>query len=175
MTQPIESSPAVNIAFWIMAVAGIASAVAVVQMKDIFKSALFLALSLLVGAGFFVLLRAEFLAVVQVLIYVGAVSILIIFAILMTRDVQTGNPSNKMRWPALVLGGLLVVVFFGVIARAGWVTQPQVLPDQMGNVYANSTTWIGRLLVRDFVLPFEVASVVLLAAIVGALALLRQK
>ncbi len=175
MTQPIENSLTVDIAFWVLAFVGIVSAIAVVQMKDIFKSALFLVVSLLVGAGFFVLLRAEFLAAVQVLIYVGAVSILIIFAILMTRDVQQGNPSNKMRWPALLMAGLLILVFFVVLARTSWVTQPKVLPDQVAEVYANSTTWIGGLLVRNFALPFEAASVVLLAAIIGALVLLREK
>ena len=101
-----------EIAFWVIAVSTIVAAVAVVQAKDIFRAALFLAVAFMGVAGAFVLLRAEFLAVVQIIIYVGAITVLLVFAILMTRDVAQGNPTNRIGIPAAGLAAL----FFGVAA-----------------------------------------------------------
>ena len=97
-----ESTLVVDIAFWVIAVSSIVSAIAVIQLKSLFRSALFLIVSFVGTAGMFVLLRAEFLAVVQVLIYVGAIAVLIIFAILMTRDLEEGNPSNSFGIPLAI-------------------------------------------------------------------------
>ena len=77
-----------DIIFGVISLTAIASAICVVNQRDIFRAALFLVVSFLAVAGLFVLLNAEFLAVVQVLVYVGAVSILIIFAIMLTSNVQ---------------------------------------------------------------------------------------
>ena len=173
--ETVESSLFTDVAFWIVAFVGIVSAVAVVQMRDIFKSALFLVLSFLSIAAFFVLLRAEFLAVVQVLIYVGAISVLIVFAILMTRDVSAGNLSNRLSLPALALAGLLLMGLFVSIAGTHWITLSEPASPEVEGVFANSTPWIGRLLLRNFVLPFEAASVLLLAAIIGALVMVRER
>ncbi len=175
MTQPVEASLFADIAFWVVAFVGVVSAVAVVQTRDILRSALFLILSFLAVAAFFVLLRAEFLAVVQVLIYVGAVSVLIVFAILMTRDVQWGNPSNQLKLPSLALAFLLLGVLFVVVAGTQWITLSEPPSPEIDNVFANSTPWIGRLLIRNFVLPFEAASLLLLAVIVGALMLVKEE
>ena len=102
-----EATLATTAAFWVIAVSTIIAAFAVVQLRDLFRASLFLVVSLVGVAAMFVLLRAEFLAVVQVLIYVGAISVLIIFAVLMTRDVTEGSPSNRLRLPA----GLLACSF----------------------------------------------------------------
>jgi NADH-quinone oxidoreductase subunit J len=173
-----------------MAGVGVASASAVVLQRDVFRAALFLVLSFLVVAGLFVLLNAEFLAVVQVLIYVGAISILIIFAIMLTRNVHEGNPSNSFQLPALVLATMVLAAIVFVVVNTEWHDWErlglQVLPGDTGealsgteqgvkDVFGNSTPVIARLLLRDFVLPFEVASVVLLAAVIGALALVRER
>ncbi|MBI4298212.1 MAG: NADH-quinone oxidoreductase subunit J [Chloroflexi bacterium] len=180
MTQPIETSLFATILFWVIATTSVVAAIAVVQVRDIFKAALFLVLSFLGVAGLFVLLRAEFLAVVQVLIYVGAISILIIFAILLTRDVQQGNPSNRLRLPALGLSGLLLAAIAFVAARTDWslldnATLSPATSEKVSAVYANTIPWIAQLLLQDFVLPFEAASVLLLAAIIGALVISRER
>ena len=104
-----EAALATDVIFWAIAVSTIIAAIAVVQLNDLFRAALFLVVSFLGVAAMFVLLRAEFLAAVQVLIYVGAISVLIIFAILMTRDVEEGSPSNRIRVPAGVAAALLCV------------------------------------------------------------------
>jgi NADH:ubiquinone oxidoreductase subunit 6 (subunit J) len=173
-----EDSLAVDIIFWVIAVSAIVAAIAVVQLKDIFRAALMLIVTFMAVAGMFVLLRAEFLAVVQVLIYVGAISVLIIFAILMTGDVEEGNPYNRLKIPAAVLSALFLATVGFVIYNTGWhvidVTELAELPGVV-EVFDNTVPEIGRLLIREYVLAFEVASVVLLAAIIGALALIRER
>ena len=108
----------VGAVFWALVVIGVGSSLAVILVRDIFKAALFLIVAFLTMAGFFVILNAEFLAVIQVLIYAGAISILIIFAIMMTRDVARGNLSNRLQPIAflaasLLLGAILFTVFQG--------------------------------------------------------------
>ena len=170
----IESSLIIDVVFWVLSSVAIVSAVAVVQLKDLFKSALFLILSFIAVAGLFVILRAEFIAVVQVLIYVGAISVLIVFAIVMTRDTQIANNPNKLKIPGLIIVGFILGAFFLSIAGTYWVTLPENGPQNIENVFSNTTLWIGRMLLRDFVLAFEAASVLLLAAIIGALVIVRE-
>ncbi len=182
--QGTEGSLFVDIAFWILAISSIVAAVAVVQMRNLFRAALFLIVSFLAVAGMFVLLRAEFLAAVQVLIYVGAISVLIIFAILMTGEVERGSTSHSMSIPVGILAALFGALAIFVAVDTNWKVLDTVMADgslsvaatqQVENVFSNTIPWIGRLLVQDFVLAFEVASVVLLAAIIGALALIRER
>lgn len=210
----VEHSTVTQVVFWIMAATAIAGAAAVVLLRDVFKAALFLAASFFAIAGVFVLLRAEFLAAVQILIYVGAVAILIIFAIMLVRDVPGGNTSNRIA----PIAGIVALIVVGTVVlaavrgnytsqdaaaqananiQAGLVgsytttggtlnghvqpSQQQVhaapanVPNTETGVFVNSTGVIGGLLIRDFVLPFEAVSVVLLAAMVGALALIRER
>ena len=178
--QDTEASLLVNIIFWVIAASSIIAALAVVVLRDLFRAALFLIVSFLGVAGMFVLLRAEFLAVVQVLVYVGAISVLIIFAILMTRDVEEGSPSNRFRLPMAIFSVLFAAVAIYVAVSTNWNTLESAIAagtitNRIGEVYSNTIPWIGRLLLRDFVLAFEVASVVLLAALIGALALIRER
>ena len=189
--QGIESDPIIDVAFWIIAISSIVAAIAVVQLRDLFRSALFLVVSFIGVAGMFVLLRAEFLAAVQILIYVGAISVLIIFAILMTRDVEEGSPSNRLRIPVAIVAALFLAVAIFVAVDTDWTLletgmggtaegtggielSPGAI-DKVDEVFSNTVPWIARLLVNDFVLAFEVASVLLLAAIIGALALVRER
>ncbi len=182
--QGTEASLLANIVFWIIAGSSIVAALAVVLLRDLFRAALFLIVSFLGVAGMFVLLRAEFLAVVQVLVYVGAISVLIIFAILMTRDVEEGSPSNRFRLPMAIFSVLFAAVAIYVAVSTNWNTLETAIAAgtitaeasaKITEVYSNTIPWIGRLLLRDFVLAFEVASVVLLAALIGALALIRER
>lgn len=175
-----EATLFIDIIFWVIAVSSIVAAIAVVQLKDVFRAALFLIVSFMGVAGLFVLMRAEFLAVIQVLIYVGAISVLIIFAILMTRDVEEGNPSNQLRIPAAVLAALFAAMAIFVAVETDWnlLEAANLGTDatlKVGEVFSNTIPWIARLLIRDFVLAFEMASVLLLAAIIGALALVREE
>ncbi len=182
--QGTEASLLADIIFWIIAISSIVAALAVVLLRDLFRAALFLIVSFLGVAGMFVLLRAEFLAVVQVLVYVGAISVLIIFAILMTRDVEEGSPANRLRLPMALFSVLFAGVAIFVLQTTDWNTIDAAIAsgaissaaaESIGDVFSNTIPWIGRMLLRDFVLAFEVASVVLLAALIGALALIRER
>ncbi len=182
MTQ--DTPLIIDIAFWVIALSAIGSSIAVVQTRDLFRAALFLAAAFLSIAGLFVLLRAEFLAVVQVLIYVGAISVLIIFAVLTTRDVEHGNPSNMLRIPAAILAILFLVVASITMLNTDWnllsesdavtTAYTTVEEGETGGGVPDLIPRIAELLLRDYVLVFEVASVLLLATIVGALVLVRR-
>ncbi len=91
-----------DIAFWILAVVGVGAALAVVLLRDIFRAALSLVLCFIAVAGLYVTLSADFLAAVQILVYVGAISILLLLGILLTRDLQHGSPMNKLKLPAAI-------------------------------------------------------------------------
>lgn len=161
---------ALDIAFWVLAVIGIAAALAVVVLRDVFRAALSLILCFLVVAGIYVTLSADFLAAVQILIYVGAISILIILAIMLTREVQRGSLSNKLRIPAFVV----VVLFFAVIAFAVTNTQWQI--SAVPPLEPTTAALAGKLFGEGgFILAVEIAAVLLLAAILGAIVLVREK
>jgi len=159
-----------NPVFSLLAFIIILSALLVVSLKNIFHCALFLILALFGVAGIYILLHAEFLAAVQVLIYVGAISILIIFAIMLTSQLASEKikQSNEQVWVALVvcLGFLLITL--GSLLRSTWNVVEAPLP-------ADNIRTLGKLIMTDFVLPFEVVSVVLLAALIGAVVLARRE
>ena len=166
-----------NLVFWLLAVVSVGAALAVVSVRDIFKAALFLVVAFLTLAGFFVILSAEFLAVVQVLIYAGAISILIIFAIMLTRDVAQGNPPNRLQPVAVVVASLLLAAIIFVAYQTDWPLLSSGSPETqeaVEGVLANTPQELGGLLVQEFILPFEIAAAILLAAVVGAIALVRE-
>ena len=164
--------------FWILAATSVIAAVGVILLQDLFRAALSLVLTFLAVAGLFVMLNAEFLAVVQVLIYAGAISVLIIFAVLLTRDVEYGNPSNRLQIPGLVVAALSLAAITFVVLRTNWVLLEDALPAgtmvKVEEVLAQTPQGIAGLLLQEWVLPFEVASVLLLAAVIGALVLVRE-
>lgn len=167
----------VGVVFWALVVIGVGSSLAVVLVRDIFKAALFLIIAFLTMAGFFVILNAEFLAVIQVLIYAGAISILIIFAIMMTRDVAHGNLSNRLQPVAFLAALLLLVAILFVVSQGSWgllSESPAVENIVQNQVFAATGAHLGGLLVREFVLPFELVATLLLAALIGAIALVRE-
>ena len=183
-----------DLIFWVLAVGSVAAALGVVLLRDIFRSALLLVVVFLAVAGLFVLMNAEFLAVVQVLIYAGAIAVLIIFAIMLTRDVQHGNLPNKLQPAAVLFPALILAALVFVSVDTEWnllSDQPEELqqrielvqthtiggiPDEdRAEIPGSDRSGLGELLINDFVLPFEMASVLLLAAIIGALVLVRER
>lgn len=158
------------IAFGLLAIIAILSALGVVVLRNVFHAALSLILCFLSVAGIYVTLQADFLAAAQVLIYIGAISILIIIAIMLTRDVAQGSPSNRLRLPALFAGALFFVVVTYAVINTRWQIASD-LPD------APTTAAIGDRLFGGggFILPVEIAPLLLLAAIIGAIVLVREK
>ena len=188
-----------DIIFWVLAVTAIGAALGVVLIRDLFRSALLLAVVFVAVAGFFALLSAEFLAVVQVLIYVGAISILFIFAIMLTRNVREGNLPNRLQLPAVLFPALLLAALVVAVVSSDWRPIPaeelgraQLTQTQAVNIVAEETlaaegfstaaalenaqqAGLADLLIGAFVLPFEAVSLLLLAALIGGLALARSR
>jgi len=159
-----------EIAFWVLAVVGVVAALAVVLLRDVFRVALSLILCFLAVAGIYVTLSADFLAAVQVLIYVGAISVLIILAIMLTREVQQGSLFNKLRIPAFVVA----VLFFGVVGFAVLNTPWQV--STVSPLEPTTAALAGKLFGEGgFILVVDIAAVLLLTAILGAIVLVREK
>ena len=159
-----------SIVFTILAILTVIAAIAVITLKNIFRAALCLIFMFLTISGIYITLHADFLAIIQILIYVGAISILIIVAIMLTREVTTGNPSNKLRLPAFVVSVLLLGTISYSIIKTSWniSNTPPLEP---------TTAAIGIKLFGEggFILPVEIAAILLLAAILGAIVLIRDK
>lgn len=164
-----------EIVFWTLAVVTVGSAALVVHLRSIFRAALMLVVSFLGIAGIFAMVNAEFLAVVQVLVYGGGIAVLVIFAVMMTRDVDTGNRSTAVQPVALVMGAALLAGLAYSIVQAEWALLPDSLPGPIATVFVETPAQLGRLLLSDYVLAFEVAGVLLLAAVIGALSLVRER
>ena len=109
-----------DLIFWALAAAAVVGSLGVVLLRDVFRSALLLVLVFLTVAGLFFLLAAEFLGVVQVLIYAGAISILIIFAIMLTQNGQEGNLPNRLQFAAVLLPALVLVALAFVAFDTDW-------------------------------------------------------
>ena len=166
-----------QIVFFILAAITLTSAIVVVTMRNLFHAALALMVSFVGVAGIYVLLEAPFLGMAQLLVYIGAISILIIFAIMMTRRLMQTNetPFNSQAIGALVGAVLTLAILVVVIVRlypmipadGALQSAPQVDPATL----QSSVARLGRSFVsaEAYVLPFELASVLLLAALVGSI------
>jgi NADH-quinone oxidoreductase subunit J len=159
-----------DIAFWILAVIGVAAAMMVVTLRNVFRAALSLILCFLTVAGLYFTLSADFLGAIQVLVYVGGISVLIILAIMLTREVQRGSLSNKLKVPAF----LVAIIFLGLVIFT-LVNTPWQLSAEAA--LEPTTTGIASQLLAEggFILAVEIAASLLLAAILGAIVLVREK
>jgi NADH:ubiquinone oxidoreductase subunit 6 (subunit J) len=166
-----------QVIFYIVAAIAVAAALGVVLAQDIVHSALYLVLTLMMTAGVFVLLSAEFLSLVQVLVYGGGVAILVLFAVMITRVREMRQPLDGPQKPFAVVAGLSVVaVLVLMVVSTTWgpesPNQIKPLTEPSGRV-VETTSAVGRGLFTTFAVPFEVASLVLLVALVGAIILAR--
>lgn len=149
----------------------ILSALGVVLNRNIVHSAFFLVLSFLGIAGVFFDLEAGFLGLVQVLVYAGAISVLIIFAIMLVMNVEAGktNPPNPSlgtrRW-----GGFLVSLLTAALGGSIWFSR---LPPAKDKPVGDAVGALAGLMLGDYVVAFEVAAVLLLLAVVGTIILAR--
>jgi NADH-quinone oxidoreductase subunit J len=158
-----------NIAFGLIAAAMALSALGVVRTKNVVHAALYLVVVLAGGAAQFILLGQEFVAWVQVLVYIGAVIVLFLFGIMLTRAPMHPKESldNDLRWPAAVtalflaglLAGLFITTFHG---------------DEIELEEPIRTAEVTNSIFRTYIIPFEVVGVLLLGALIGAVVLARK-
>ncbi len=162
----------VGLLFWLSAAVAVGSAMLVVTTRNLVHATLWLVVTLGAVAGVYLLLAAEFVAWVQVLIYVGAVVVLLLFALMLTHaptGPQPGLTAARVL-PAAVVSGL-VAVLLGVTVVAGF----HDVRIDLDAAVVGSAEVTGETVFRRWVLPFEVLSVLLLAALVGAIVLSRLR
>ena len=159
-----------NIAFTVLAVVMVAAAFRLVTTKNVVRAALYLAIVLAGAAGLFILLAAEFVAVVQILVYVGAVVVLLLFGIMLTRAPigREGGLDNDQRWIAALVSLFLLSALASILLDAFGDDKLE-----FGDTVPR-TADVADSIFGTYVVPFEVASVLLLAALVGAVALARR-
>ena len=158
-----------NVAFGILAAAMCVSAFRVVTTKNVVHAALYLIVVLAGVAGIYILLAAEFAAVVQILVYIGAIVVLFLFGIMLTRAPigHEADLDNEQRWAALVVALFLFGVLGSVLVNA--FHRVHVRPETVG-----TTSDVANSIFTTYVVPFEVVSIVLLAALVGAVVIARR-
>lgn len=161
--------------FFLMVVVTIVAAVAVVTSQNLVNAAMWLMVALFGAAIAFVLLQATYIAVIQVLVYIGAIAILIVYTIMLTRDPDEKHvPGVNKQWP--IAAALSLVLFLGLAYFYYTLPQTNVLaPALDGDL--NAISQLGALLVSPdaYVLPFELASILLLAALIGSIVVAWRK
>jgi NADH-quinone oxidoreductase subunit J len=163
----VISSPGVVIMFWLLSLVSVLGALGVVFARSLIHAVLFLIVVFLSMAGLFLTLSADFIAVSQVLIYVGAVSILMIFAIMLTPNATMANRAGPYRIPALIIAALFAVGVAAVALGTNWSIADRA-------PFATTAAEIGGAMLVRYVLAFEAAGVLLTVALIGAVVLVRE-
>ncbi len=165
----------VNVIFYAVAAFAVVSAFGVALSKNIVRSAFALLAVLFSAAAMYALMKADFVFAIQILVYVGGILVLIIFAIMLTQrivDVNLSNPSVPTAPAVAVVICVLLILVSVLLANTGDLpraTAPQAVADKP------MTSTVGEMLMRDYLYPFEIVSVLLLACLIGAAFLARKE
>lgn len=156
--------------FYLVALLTVGSALMVAFSRNIIYSAFSLLGTFAGVAGLYVFLGADFVAAVQLLIYVGGILVLILFAVMLTHRITDVDITNRAagRIPALIITGLFIYLLIQTVRETPWVKVKEI-------VYQPTTAKIGDLFLEHYLLPFELASLILLAAMIGAVVLSRKE
>ena len=154
--------------FYFLSFLGVLSALLVVFSKSPVHSVLYLILTFFTIAGHYVLLNAQFLAAVHVIVYAGAIMVLFLYVIMLLNLNKESEPhkSNFLKFAAAICSGALLVILVGSLKGTELVTTQNVVVADLGTVKS-----LGRILFTEYLLPFEITSVLLMAAMVGAVML----
>ncbi len=155
------------IAFWVLAATTIGCAWMVAVVREMIQAVLFLALTFVGVAGIYIVLSADFVAVVQVLIYAGAVAVLMTFAVMLTPASDRKNSETAFQGPAFVLALLVLAVIIFVSYDTSWSISGRA-------AFPSTAASLGQAFLKPYVVPFEVASVLLMTAMVGAIVLTKE-
>lgn len=163
-------SPGVVVAFWVLSLVTVTASIAVFLSRNLIHAVVFIVLAFLGMAGLFLTLSADFVAVAQVLIYAGAISILMVFAVMLTPLAARDNANSIYVLPGVAAG----ILFAAGVAFVAIDVQWDVLSDQREEGFRTTAGAIGDLLLGRYLLAFEVVSVLLLAALIGAIVLVQE-
>jgi NADH-quinone oxidoreductase subunit J len=160
----------VNVFFGVIAVVAVVAALKMVTTKNVVHAALYLLVVLSAVAAVYVILGAEFVAATQILVYLGAIMVLLLFGVMLTRakiGAET-DLDHEQRW----LGGLVAVALFAVMAYSLWEGfSDEELPETMA---PQTTQMVSDEIFSTYIVPFEALSVLLLAALIGAVVVARR-
>ena len=162
--------------FYIFAAIAVVSAILVITRHNVVHSAAFLGATLFAVAGIFLTLHAEFLAGVQVIVYVGGILVLFVFVImLISVDRSIHERQYNRQWTIAILtsGILITEIVYGLYRGKDTLTLPSVVPPAVSAV--GNSEQVGTALYTSYLLPFEIASILLLVAIVGAVVLSKKR
>lgn len=162
----------IQIAFYFLSLLAVASAIMVVSSKKPVHSVLYLVICFFAISGHYVLLNAQFLAIVNIIVYTGAIMVLFLFVVMML-NLNNQNKllkDNWVRFSAVISGGILMLVMLGSVKSANISSQMLTPFDNEGSVQA-----IGKELFSTYLLPFEISSILLFSAIVGAIILAKKE
>jgi NADH-quinone oxidoreductase subunit J len=167
------------ILFYIFGAIAVISAILVITRKNVVHSAVCLAATLLSVAGIFLTLRAEFLAGVQVIVYVGGILVLFVFVIMLISVEKAVHERQFGRgWIVGLIASLLLIAELGFVVWRGkdsLVLAQPAEPAASPLGFVGNSQLVGEALYTNYLLPFEIASILLLVAIVGAVALAKRK
>lgn len=160
--------------FLILAAVAVATGVGVIAQRNAVRSALFLLVNFCSLAGLYILLNAQFVAMAQVIVYAGGIVVLFLFVVMllgMEGAVEAPDPL-RYQW---IAGGLLAVLLLGGLIWALVPVESGSVPGTAGDLATGSVEALGAALLTGFAIPFELASVVLLVAIIGAVVLAKKR
>jgi NADH-quinone oxidoreductase subunit J len=160
--------------FFLFAAVALASAILVITTRHVVYSALYLVLSFLAVAGLFILQGAEFLGAVQILLYAGSIVVMFVFVVMMVNLKEPLGPhwASVRSIGGLFIGGVVFLELFWIFGSSrGWLSAPSAGLDPGGG----HIQILGNVLFREFLLPFEILSLVLLAAVFGLLVIGKRK
>lgn len=206
MNGAFDSGPIATLAFYLASALTIASALIVVTQRDLVRAVVALAMSFVGVAAIYFILNAEFIGVVQLLVYVGAISILIAFAVMFIGDLANAGTLSQSRLVSAVAAILLLAAVIFVAYNTDWTDIKDVtdadavagltgryevtgtsddgnvisaansdVEDSRGGALVDGSSHIGPALISDFVLPFETLGLLLIAALIGALLVIRGR
>jgi NADH-quinone oxidoreductase subunit J len=162
----MDQNLGVALGFWGLGALAVGAALGIILTQNLLHAVLYLVLCFIALAGLFLTLTADFIAVAQVLVYAGAVGVLVVFAIMLTPRSARVNADTAFFGPGLILGGLIAAIMAFVAFETPWTAA------QSGGFDATVAA-IGEGLTNRWALPFEIASVLLIAAMIGAIVLVR--
>ena len=157
--------------FYFLSFVAVSAGLMVVTAKNPVHSVLYLIIAFFAIAGHYILLNAQFLAIVNIIVYAGAIMVLFLSVIMLLNLNKDNEPakSNVLKLAAVVAAGLLLVTFTGTLKGTESIIASQPYDDQIGYVKA-----LGKVLFNDFLLPFEVSALLLLSSIIGAVVLVKH-
>ena len=164
----------VEILFWFLSILALGSGALVVASKSPVHSILYLILTFFAISGHYILLNAQFLAIVNIIVYAGAIMVLFLFVVMLMNLNAESEPQQKSRWLLYIggiAGGSLLLVIVAALKQTAATTQLV----QMNNGNIGLIKNLGMLLFTDYVFPFEISSVLFLSAMIGAVVISKKE